>query len=429
MARPVYRRLLAAALGVALVAAGSTSASAEPIQLVTNHTCAYPLIDAQPAQVTRATDLPEQVTQGRRLDRAPMQSRFLLGRQVAEMMRLARATSVKVTMVSDIRIKPVVGPARPLESETEIDWISVPQAPDDEFEIVFNTYLAPLDFPDVGEVSIKVYDVFLNLTLRRSDGSIVIAHEVHCMQDPGQDNLLAAIRVAAPAAPANLRTTDVGIDTVELAWDSTGQPAYEVFRDGELAATVPGTTARVSGLLPDTDYVFTVRSPQSPFSAPLSVHTRPRVTHHDWNLAGAATLKAAHTSVALRGTLGVDHDVLTGNFTADLKLDPATATMTLNGMFPATARVSFTPIGKMTGTFRTARVDVGITLSNLTIFGFPLPVAPCRTTAPTALDMSSVNLTMAGSFTIAPFTGCAPVTNLVTSNVSGPDNPLEVRLS
>ncbi|WP_091379213.1 DUF6801 domain-containing protein [Actinokineospora alba] len=411
------------------MAAGSTSASAEPIQLVTNHTCTYPLIDAQPAQVIRATDLPEQVTQARHLDRTPMQSRLRLGHHVAEMMRLARATSIKVTMVSHIWIQPVVGPARPLEAESATDWISLPPTPGDEFELVFNDYIAPLDFPDVGEVTIKVHDVLLDLTLRRSDGSIVIAQEVQCVQDPGQNNLLATIRVAPPAAPANLRTTDVGLDTVELAWDSTGQPAYEVFRDGELAATVPGTTVRVSGLRPDTDYVFTVRSPQSLFSAPLSVHTRPRVTHHDWNLAGTATLKAAHTSVALHGTLGVDHDVLTGNFTADLKLDPTTATMTLNGLFPATARVSFTPVGKVTGTFRTAHADVGITLSDLTLFGFPIPVAPCRTTTPAALEMSSVNLKLAGAFTIAPFTGCAPLTSVITSNVSGPDNTVELRLS
>ncbi|MGP9022336.1 glycosyl hydrolase family 18 protein [Streptomyces sp. BR1] len=69
-----------------------------------------------------------------------------------------------------------------------------------------------------------------------------------------------------PTAPTNLRSTGRSSTSVSLAWDAStdnvGVVAYDVYRDGTLSQTVPGTTlaATVGGLTPATSYTFIVRA-------------------------------------------------------------------------------------------------------------------------------------------------------------------------
>ena len=68
----------------------------------------------------------------------------------------------------------------------------------------------------------------------------------------------------APTVPGNLRSTAVDAGSVSLAWnastDNTGVVAYDVYSGSTLAATITGTSAKVSGLAPSTKYTFTVRA-------------------------------------------------------------------------------------------------------------------------------------------------------------------------
>ncbi|QWF83942.1 glycosyl hydrolase family 18 protein [Amycolatopsis sp. CA-230715] len=93
--------------------------------------------------------------------------------------------------------------------------------------------------------------------------------------NPGDDT-------QAPTAPSGLRSTAVDSGSASLTWtastDNTGVVAYDVYRDGTLATTVTGTSAKVTGLAPSTRYSFTVRARDgydnaSPASAALSVTT------------------------------------------------------------------------------------------------------------------------------------------------------------
>ncbi|WP_394835691.1 glycosyl hydrolase family 18 protein [Pendulispora rubella] len=86
----------------------------------------------------------------------------------------------------------------------------------------------------------------------------------------------------APTVPGNLRSTAVDAGSVSLAWnastDNTGVVAYDVYSGSTLAATVTGTSAKVTGLAPSTRYTFTVRARDgydnaSASSAALSVTT------------------------------------------------------------------------------------------------------------------------------------------------------------
>ncbi|TCO65046.1 glycosyl hydrolase family 18 protein [Actinocrispum wychmicini] len=68
----------------------------------------------------------------------------------------------------------------------------------------------------------------------------------------------------APTAPGSLRATGVDAGSISLAWtastDNTGVVAYDVYRGTTLAMTVTGTSAKVSGLSPSTQYSFAVRA-------------------------------------------------------------------------------------------------------------------------------------------------------------------------
>ncbi|WP_229399261.1 glycosyl hydrolase family 18 protein [Micromonospora okii] len=86
-----------------------------------------------------------------------------------------------------------------------------------------------------------------------------------------------------PSTPTNLRATTTGDVSVTLAWnastDASGIAGYDVYRGDQLAATVTGTTATVTGLSPLTPYSFTVRARDtydnaSAASSPLSVTTK-----------------------------------------------------------------------------------------------------------------------------------------------------------
>ncbi|MCP2257504.1 chitinase [Streptoalloteichus tenebrarius] len=67
-----------------------------------------------------------------------------------------------------------------------------------------------------------------------------------------------------PTAPSNLRSTAVDSTSVTLAWnpatDNKGVAGYDIYLGSTLRTTVAGTTAKVDGLSPSTDYTFTVRA-------------------------------------------------------------------------------------------------------------------------------------------------------------------------
>nr|WP_232328212.1 fibronectin type III domain-containing protein [Kibdelosporangium sp. MJ126-NF4] len=87
---------------------------------------------------------------------------------------------------------------------------------------------------------------------------------------------------AAPSVPQNVKASGVTETSAVLTWDASsdnvGVSGYEVFVNGQSKASVPGTTATVEGLTPDTDYTVTVIAKdaagnKSDSSAPLTVHT------------------------------------------------------------------------------------------------------------------------------------------------------------
>ncbi|SPL90195.1 Chitinase [[Actinomadura] parvosata subsp. kistnae] len=67
-----------------------------------------------------------------------------------------------------------------------------------------------------------------------------------------------------PTAPGDVRSTARTSSSITLTWsassDNSGIASYDVFIGSSVAMTVSGTTAVVSGLVPSTEYAFTVRA-------------------------------------------------------------------------------------------------------------------------------------------------------------------------
>ena len=64
-----------------------------------------------------------------------------------------------------------------------------------------------------------------------------------------------------PAIPTGLTAAAITSKTVDLSWDAAeNAKSYNVYQDGELVSNVQGTSFKVEGLIPSTDYCFTVTS-------------------------------------------------------------------------------------------------------------------------------------------------------------------------
>ena len=64
-----------------------------------------------------------------------------------------------------------------------------------------------------------------------------------------------------PAIPTGLTAAAITSKTVDLSWDDAeNAKSYNVYQDGELVSNVQGTSFKVEGLIPSTDYCFTVTS-------------------------------------------------------------------------------------------------------------------------------------------------------------------------
>ncbi|SFQ71603.1 chitinase [Amycolatopsis arida] len=186
-----------------------------------------------------------------------------------------------------------------------------------------------------------------------------------------------------PAAPANLRVTTVTTTAVGLAWDAARPGSlpverYEVYRDGTLALSTPGTGGTVTGLTPNTEYTFTVlardrKGTASPASTPRTVRTNDPAddTRPPTAPSGLRAIAAESTSATLGWTAATDdtgvvaYDVhrdgqlaatVTGTSAVVTELAPATRyTFTVrardgyDNVSPASAPVTVTTKDVVTG--------------------------------------------------------------------------------
>ncbi|MET0235227.1 MAG: hypothetical protein ABW224_11355 [Kibdelosporangium sp.] len=159
---------------------------------------------------------------------------------------------------------------------------------------------------------------------------------------------------------------------------------------------------------------------------------------------GTSTIKKLNAVLPLGpGSLVVDLDGASGNFTADMTLPPSQGNFKIFGIFPTTATVTLEQVGKVTGTLVdgvvTAHSDVIIRLSDVKAIGFiPLLVGDkCRTSIPASINLHSApefnplegGDLLAPSYTIPEFKDCGLSTGILNGLIPGPDNSITLTLA
>ncbi|MEU8803359.1 DUF6801 domain-containing protein [Spirillospora sp. NPDC048819] len=347
--------------------AGAGPAAAEPVTLGLDYHCTFPLLGPQPVHVELTADVPDQVVVGEAMPGIVVDSVSTVNAESARGLAALYAVTLEGNALADATLTvPEMPGGLPVAVDSVLEKTPIPAS--GAFTVKGRGKAPDLTFTQVGPAKITVGNLVLTLTPRTDDGgaSGLGTFESECTQDPGQNNVLA----------------DFGI-----VLDGGQEP---------------------------TQYAFA--------------------------LEGSSTIKASGGTVPLTGGLDAE---LTGNaITADLTLDPSTAQLQVFGFLPVTADVAFAPEGGTTGTYMdgvlTTTSKVIIRLPAFEVFGV-VPIGggeECRTSEPSGITLTSAagfdpntGGALSGTYDLPALTGCGPLTGLLGSSVTGPDNEINVTLT
>ena len=129
----------------------------------------------------------------------------------------------------------------------------------------------------------------------------------------------STLDISLPSVPAGLACSNLSTSGFTLTWnasyDSVGVIGYDIFKDGLFIGSATATSYEVTGLVPETTYMMTVKAKDadsniSAASAPLSV-TTPDVTAPSIP-ANLAASNLTTTGVTLTWTASTDNIAVTG---------------------------------------------------------------------------------------------------------------------
>ncbi|WP_432891289.1 fibronectin type III domain-containing protein [Kribbella sp. CA-245084] len=164
-------------------------------------------------------------------------------------------------------------PARPL-SQDQLQQVWYAHNKDGSTTVaLFNLADSPAtvtgNFDQLGiDGKATVRDIWANQNTRNVSGQVSAALPAH------GSKLYKISPNGNDAIPADLTATDVSRTTTTLTWrPSAGATSYKVFANGKQMASVSGTSAVVTGLLPQTQYTFTVQASKGGPSAAVTMFT------------------------------------------------------------------------------------------------------------------------------------------------------------
>ncbi|WP_308286941.1 fibronectin type III domain-containing protein [Actinomadura parmotrematis] len=263
----------------------------------------------------------------------------------------------------------------------------------------------------------------------------------------------------APTAPGNLAAGTATKNSVPLTWtaatDQDGDLAgYEVYgADGKVVATAgaDATGVSVTGLAADTDYAFTVKAKDakgnlSAAAGPVAAHTAKDeggTVSYGYTLKGSTFVKTPNGTAPLNGSINANLKLSTGEFTADLALDPTKGDFKLLGFLPAQAQIQLVPQGKTTGRLDpttkilTSHSQVIAKLPSFTLFGIPLGGGDqCQTAKPSDITLTSTGVfaptkggDVKGAYDLSAIQNCGALTPLLSAFTAGKGNTITATLT
>ncbi|MFJ8814308.1 DUF6801 domain-containing protein [Amycolatopsis thermoflava] len=416
------------ATGAALTAvlAGAGTSAADPVSLTLNYSCPFPLIGTQTLQIVISADIPTTVNVGEptpaftvtavaTVPPTATQGLTLVGAATVE--GSAKASSTVTAPEATIPVTvPATIPVTPVPASGSFDTVATGDAPS-------------LTFTQAGQATITVGDILLTLHPKRADGTDtgLGVFDSQCTQVAGQNNTLANITIngGTTTEPTTTEPTTTEPTTTE---PTTTEPTTTEPTTTEPTTTEPTTTEPTTSEPSTTEPTTTTSNP-------------PTGIDYSYTLEGDSVVKKLNATVPLSGGIDANLDLASGNFTADLSLEPSKLKATLFHFIPITAKVAFEQEGKTTGTLAGGVLNstshTTIKLPSVKVFGFPISKSPkCQSSEPSEINLTSgpgfdplAGGDLSGTYEIAPLENCGPLTGLISPLATGPGNTIDVTLS
>ncbi|QCF27940.1 choice-of-anchor D domain-containing protein [Hydrocarboniclastica marina] len=242
-------RLRSAIAATALIAA-SGAASAEPVNLVLNYTCPFPLIGNQAVVADISADLPSTIEAGTPTGDVPIDVIATVAENAKTGLGLVGAVSVEGTAESNVE---AVLPTQtlPLTVLLDIPFTEIPVDEPGTFDVPAFGVQDSLTFgeEDIGTGEIQVEGLTLNMTSRTADGSVAPApigeFTAVCTLDPGQNNVLQTFEITGtgdPDEPQDISVDPESVDFGNVQAGLTEEATVTVSNAGDLPLGINGIT-------------------------------------------------------------------------------------------------------------------------------------------------------------------------------------------
>ncbi|MFC9976745.1 fibronectin type III domain-containing protein [Spirillospora sp. NPDC127200] len=450
--------------GVGLPPAQAASARAEPAaELTVEHNCVFPVVGEQKL-VTRfkasfpgglppvSSTLKIELDMQARVNADTAAGLSLLGARILE--GTAKQQLIVRVPQSDINLRVPITLKR-----TEV-------TPGGGFVLEGHGSAPAIKFNKPVSGSVDLGDMALDITALDSEGGPievpndpdgVSMKNIQC-RNTSADKTLARFSTfpnipgAPPTVPQNVQG-DADDTSATLTWDASTDPdgdlaGYEVYdKSGAEVADVTEPKAKISGLAPGTAHTFTIKAKDaernySAASAPFTITTTGGGTvKYGYDLKGSTFVKAPNGTAPLTGTIDADLKLSTGEFTADLALNPTKGDFKILGFLPVQAGIVLEPQGKTTGTLKNGQLiadsKVVTKLPSFTLFGVPLGGGEnCKTTEPSDIRLTSEGRfeplkggKLKGAYALSDLKDCNLLTPILSIFTAGEGNTIDLDLA
>ncbi|WP_309505805.1 DUF6801 domain-containing protein [Streptomyces pyxinae] len=437
---------------VTLTVAGP--ASADPVTLRQDYTCAFPLINEDPIHVTIKADIPGSIGVGQPVPSFRIDSPTEVSARAAQGLGLVGAKTLEGAATADVTVNTPSGPLTGIKVENTFGKTNIP-SPAAAFTVSAAGRSPSLTFDKAGDGDIQVNGIDLHgLVARDASGKPVQlvsgqdSFDAKCTLT-STDKVLARFKVTdggSTTNPTGSTTNPTGSTTNPTG--STTNPTGSTTNPTGSTTNPTGSTTNPTGSTTNptgstTNPTGTTTNPTGSTTNPTGSTTGPGgPVHLSYGLTGNSAIKAPNGTVPLTGGIEADYDIDKGSYDADLTLNPTSGNFAILGFLPVTSKVAFEQVGKTTGTLNTAgdlttKSRMYVKLPSVSVFGLPIGGGDtCKTTTPADIDLKSDGPfkpleggKLKGTYTLPALQGCGGLNDIISAFTAGPGNTIDLALA
>ncbi|MQY04784.1 DUF6801 domain-containing protein [Actinomadura macrotermitis] len=390
-------------------------ASADPVNLTLKYTCGFPLLGEETVVAKIKSDVPKTIAVNTATPKIVVDVVSTQTAKTYSALNIAGVASLEGSARADATVLAPQGDVA-VGVPVKLDKTALPAS---ETPIPFDMHgsgTAPsLKFSKAGHAKINVGALMLNITPRDSEGAEVTLddpdydiHKVACKIQPGQNATLAEFDIT----------------------DGTGSQTTPETTPQTTPQTTPETTPQTT---PET----------TPATTPQTTPPGDGGIKYGYTIKGSTFVKAPNGTAPLTGTVDANLDALTGNFTADLALQPTKGDFKILGFLPVQADIVLDFQGKTTGTLKsntlTTNSKVITKLPQFRVFGI-IPIGGgenCKTTTPSDIKLASEpggfpalkGGTIKGTYDLSEIKDCNLLTPILSVFTQGKGNTIDLTLT